>query len=141
MFHSMSLYPADPFALLRRVSEALDRVAFGGPAAAFPPMNIWQNDEAAAIVAELPGVDPAQIEISVKDDVLTIAGERRAPELPEGATWLRRERVFGRFTRSIRLPFRADPDKVEARFDDGVLRIAVRRPEADRPRRIEIKAG
>jgi len=141
MFQTMSLYPADPFALLRRVSEALDRVAFGSPAPAFPALNIWQNDEGAAIVAELPGVDPAQIEISVKDDVLTIAGERRAPELPEGATWLRRERAFGRFTRSIRLPFRADPDQVDARFEDGVLRIAVRRPEADRPRRIEIKAG
>ena len=141
MSYTMTLYPADPFALLRRVSDALDRLSFPTPAAVFPAVNVWQTDEAAAIVAEIPGVGPQDIEITVKDDVLTIAGERRAPELPEGATWHRRERAFGRFTRAIRLPFRADPEQVEARFGDGVLRIAVRRPEADRPRRIAIKAG
>ncbi|EFH10543.1 Hsp20/alpha crystallin family protein [Pseudoroseomonas cervicalis] len=137
----MTVYPADPFALLRRVSDALDRVAFAGPAPAFPAVNVWQNDEAAAIVAELPGVGPQDIEITVKEDVLTISGERRAPELPEHAEWLRRERAYGRFSRAIRLPFRVDPDQVDARFTDGVLRIAVRRPEADRPQRIAIKAG
>ena len=141
MPYPMRLYPADPFALLRRVSEALDRVSFATPAPVFPAVNVWQNDEAAAIIAELPGVGPQDIDISRQDEELTIAGERRAPDLPDGATWHRRERAFGRFTRAIRLPFRVDPDQVEARFTDGVLRIAVRRPEADRPRRIEIKAG
>ena len=141
MLAPVTLYPADPFALLRRVGEVLDRAAFGTSAPVFPAVNVWQNDEAAAIVAELAGVEPQDIEISVKDDVLTIAGERRAPELPQGASWQRSERAFGRFTRAIRLPFRVDPEQVEARFTDGVLRVAVRRPEADRPRRIEIKAG
>lgn len=137
----MAVYSADPFALLRRASDALDRMAFAGPEAVFPPVNVWQNDEAAAIMAEVPGVGPQDIEITVKENVLILAGERRAPELPEQAEWLRRERAYGRFTRVIRLPFRADPDQVDARFADGVLRIAVRRPEADRPRRIAIKAG
>ena len=141
MLNPMTLYPADPFALLRRVSEALDRASFSTAAPVFPAVNVWQNDEAAAIIAEVPGVEPQDIDISVKDDVLTIAGERRAPGLPEGASWQRRERAFGRFSRAIRLPFRVDSDLVEARFADGVRRIAVRRPEADRPRRVEIKAG
>ncbi|MFN6979313.1 MAG: Hsp20/alpha crystallin family protein [Gemmobacter sp.] len=140
MLYSPALYPADPFALMRRLTEDLDRMASGG-ARAFPALNVWQNDEAAAITAELPGVEPADIDIQVKDNVLTLSGERKGPELPEGAAWHRRERAFGRFTRAIRLPFRVDPDKVEARFADGVLRIAVGRPDEDKPRRIEIKAA
>ncbi|GIX14714.1 MAG: hypothetical protein KatS3mg118_2673 [Paracoccaceae bacterium] len=95
----------------------------------------------SAITAELPGVDPGDVEISVKDNVLTISGERRPPELPEGARWHRNERGFGKFTRAIRLPFPASDDSVEARMTNGVLRIAVARPEADKPRRIEIKAA
>jgi HSP20 family protein len=140
VLYPTSLYRADPFALMRRLSEDLDRVAFGAPRS-FPALNIWQNDEAAAITAELPGVEPGNLDIQVKDNVLTLSGERRAPELPEGATWHRRERAFGRFTRAIRLPFRVDPEKVEARFADGVLHIAVARPEEDKPRRIAIKAA
>ncbi|MFN3689085.1 Hsp20/alpha crystallin family protein [Salinarimonas sp.] len=139
MLYRTALYPADPFALMRRLSQDLDR-AFGAPRT-FPAVNVWQSDEAAAITAELPGLEPADIDIQVKDNVLTLSGERKLPDLPEGATWHRRERAFGRFTRAIRLPFRVDPEKVEARFADGVLRIAVGRPDEDKPRRIEIRAA
>ncbi|WP_240482110.1 Hsp20/alpha crystallin family protein [Ruegeria marisrubri] len=86
-------------------------------------------------------MDPADIEISVKDNVLTISGERKMPEVPEGARWHRNEREYGKFTRAIRLPFQASDDKVEARMANGVLRIAVGRPEEDLPKRIEIKAA
>lgn len=140
MLYRTALYPADPFALMRRLSEDLDSLAFGATRS-FPALNVWQNDEAAAITAELPGVEPGDIDIQVKDNVLTLSGERKAPDLPEGAIWHRRERAFGRFTRAIRLPFRVDPEKVEARFADGVLRIAVGRPDEDKPRRIAIKAA
>ncbi|MCX7677145.1 MAG: Hsp20/alpha crystallin family protein [Alteraurantiacibacter sp.] len=140
MVYRTALYPADPFALMRRLSDSLDRIALGR-VRAFPAINIWQNAEAAAITAELPGVEPGDIDIEVKDNILTLSGERKPPAHPEGATWHRRERAFGRFTRAIRLPFRVDPEKVEARFADGVLRIAVARPEEDKPRRIAIKAA
>ncbi len=140
MLYRSTLFPADPFALMRRISDDLDRLVFG-VAPAFPAMNVWANEEAAAITAELPGVEASDIDIQVKDDVLTLTGERKAPEVPQDAVWHRRERAFGRFTRSIRLPFRIDPGKVEARLSDGILRIAVGRPEEDRPRKIEIKAG
>lgn len=140
MLYRTALYPADPFALMRRLSEDLGG-AVNGAARSFPALNIWQSDEAAAITAELPGVEPGDIDIQVKDTLLTLSGERKAPDLPEGATWHRRERAFGRFTRAVRLPFRVDPEKVEARFADGVLRIAVGRPEDDKPRRIAIKAA
>lgn len=133
----------DPYALMRRLQQDLGRsfqpmqpVAGRG----FPAVNIWQGPDSTAVTAELPGVDPADIDIQVKEDLLTIAGERKAPG-EDGQTWHRRERAFGRFSRVVRLPYRVDPAKVEARLENGVLQIELHRPDEDRPRRIEIKAA
>ena len=76
-----------------------------------------------------------------KDNVLTISGERTAPQVSEGARWHRRERGYGKFSRAIRLPFAASDDKVEARMTNGVLRIVISRPEEEKPKKIEIKAA
>ena len=141
------LYPtytrrSDPFALMRSMLRDFDRASPGHVTQpVFPAVNVWQGDEAVAITAELPGVDPADIDISVKENVLTLSGERKAPEIPEGARWHRNERGFGRFARSVRLPFVAAEDKVEARMTNGVLRIVIGRLEEDKPRKIEIKAA
>ncbi len=141
------LYPtyfrrSDPFALMRSMLRDVDRVAPTRAApTVFPAVNVWQGDEAAAITAELPGVAPADIDIWVKDNVLTVSGERKAPDQPEGARWHRNERGYGKFSRAIRLPFVASDDKVEARVTNGVLRVLVGRSEADKPRKIEIKAA
>lgn len=141
------LYPSyvrrsDPFALMRSMMRDFDRTfAPVTSQAVFPAINMWQGDEAVAITAELPGIEPSDIEVTVKDNVLTLSGERAAPELPDGARWHRSERAFGKFSRSIRLPFPASDDRVEARFEDGVLRIVVGRAEEEKPRKIEIKAA
>ncbi|KEO55281.1 Hsp20/alpha crystallin family protein [Thioclava pacifica] len=141
------LYPtfarrSDPFSLMRSMMRDADLFApMVSARPAFPAVNIWQNDEAVAITAELPGVDPADIDIHVKDNVLTLSGERKAPDLPEGARWHRNERGYGKFSRAVRLPFAASDDKVEARMTDGVLRIVVGRPEEDKPKKIAIKAA
>ena len=133
----------DPFALMRRLQQDLHRswepvqTAAGR---AFPAVNVWQGTDSTAVTAELPGIDPADIDIQVKEDVLTISGARKAPA-GDGWTWHRRERSHGRFSRVVRLPYRVDPDKVEARFENGVLQIELHRPEQDKPRRIEIKAA
>ncbi len=140
------LYPAyarssDPFALMRSVLRDFDRFTSAGAVQpVFPAVNVWQGDEALAITAELPGIDPSDIDISIKENVLTISGERKAPEVPEGARWHRNERGYGRFARAVRLPFAASEDKVEARMTNGVLRIVVGRPDEDKPKKIEIKA-
>ena len=73
--------------------------------------------------------------------MLTLSGERKAPEVPEAARWHRNERGYGKFTRSVCLPFRASDDNVEARLTHGVLRIVVGRPEEGKPRKIEINAA
>ena len=134
----------DPFALMRRLQQDLQRSSqLVQPASGrgFPAVNIWQGAESTAVTAELPGVEPGDIDIQVKEDLLTISGERKAPQLDGGAAWHRRERGFGRFSRAIRLPWRVDADKVEARFEHGVLQIELHRPEEDKPRRIDIKAA
>ncbi len=134
----------DPFADLRRLTSDMDRLFWNvdrrSGSAVFPPVNLWAGDDGVAVTAEIPGVDPEGIDVSVEGDVLRISGERKAPEA-EGASWHRRERAFGAFARTVQLPFRVDPDAVEARFRNGLLEVLLRRPAEDRPRKIDIKAS
>lgn len=142
MLYPTYLRRSDPFALMRSMMRDLDRGFWpSSRAAAFPAVNVWQGPEAVAVTAELPGIEPGDIEISVKDNVLTLSGERKAPEVPDGARWHRNERGYGKFSRAIRLPFTASDDKVEAKMTNGVLRIAISRSEAKKPKKIEIKAA
>lgn len=142
------LYPAstflrnDPFRLMRRLNEELDRgFSTARPARGYPAVNIWTGSDATAVTAELPGVDADDIDISVKDTILTVTGKRARPQTDEKAVWHMRERAFGEFSRAIRLSFQADPNNVEARLENGVLQIVVHRREEDKPRRIEVKTA
>jgi HSP20 family protein len=142
MLNPTQIRRTDPFARMRSMMRDFDRGFL--PAAAqpaFPAVNLWHGEEGMAITAELPGVEPSDIDITVKENVLTLSGECKLPEAPEGARWHRRERRYGKFSRAIRLPFHASDDSVEARLENGVLRIFVGRPEEDKPRKIEIKAA
>jgi HSP20 family protein len=104
-------------------------------------MNVWTDADSAVVTAELSGVSLDDIEISVEDDTLTLRGNRQPAELGEGVTYHRRERRYGSFLRSFRLPFRVDAEKVDAIFRNGVLSISLPRAEEDKPRRIAIRAG
>jgi HSP20 family protein len=131
----------DPFAVMRRLQGEVDR-AFGAPpraAGGFPQVNVWQGPDSAALTAELPGVAPTDLDITVKENLVTISGERKPPETDAQTVWHRRERNYGSFSRAVQLPFRVDPDRVEARLTDGVLQVELHRPEADKPRRITIR--
>ena len=142
MFFPTYTRRSDPFALMRSMMRDVDSDTSAGTAqGVFPAVNVWQGDEAVAVTAELAGVEPADIDISVKDNVLTLSGQRNAPEVPEDARWHRNERGYGKFSRAIRLPYAASEDKVEARMTNGVLRVVVGRPEEDKPKKIEIKAA
>jgi len=142
MLYPTYLRRSDPIALMRSMMRDLERGFWPSPSrAVFPAVNVWQGAEAVAVTTEVPGIEPGDIEIAVKDNVLTLSGERKAPEVPDGARWHRNERGFGRFSRTIRLPFAASDDKVEARMTNGVLRIVISRPEEEKPKKIEIKAA
>jgi HSP20 family protein len=104
---------------------------------AYPPVNLWLGDNSVVITAELPGLDTKDVDLTVRENTLTIRGERTASEA-SNADWHRQERVTGEFTRTIELPFRVDPDRVDARFANGVLEVELQRPEEDKPRKIKI---
>ena len=130
----------DPFRELRRLQGEMDRLtgALAPAAVGFPAVNVYAGrDGGVAVVAELPGVEPGDLEVQAHGDTLTIAGTRR-PAAERAEAYHRRERRAGAFARTIQLPFRVDPDRVEARLEDGVLRLSLQRPEEDRPRRITI---
>ena len=132
----------DPFAELRRMQSEMNRL-FGGFTAAtardFPPINIWLGQNSVVVTAELPGVTAADVNLSLQEDVLTLHGQREPKTQQENVNWQRRERAYGTFSRAVQLPFRVDPDKVQARFDNGILEIELERLEADRPKKIAIR--
>ncbi|MCO6432629.1 MAG: Hsp20/alpha crystallin family protein [Deltaproteobacteria bacterium] len=104
----------------------------------YPALNVYANAEAAWVTAELPGIDAKGTEISVLGKALTIKGEHKSEPLAEGEKFVRRERPEGKFARTIELPFAVDPEKVEATYKDGVLRINLPRAERDKPKKITI---
>jgi HSP20 family protein len=131
---------ADPFRELRRLQEEMDRLAgaFTPAAASFPAVNLYAGRDGIAILAELPGVAKDGLEIHAHRDTLTLRGTRR-PAAEDEAAFHRRERRSGAFTRTIQLPFQVDPERIEARLENGVLQLSLQRPEEDKPRRIEVK--
>lgn len=134
---------ADPFRELRRLQDEMDRLvgafapAAGAPAAGFPAVNVYAGRDGIAILAELPGVEKDDLEIQAHRDTLTLSGTRR-PATERQGTYHRRERRSGAFTRTIQLPYRIDPARIEAQLENGVLRLSLPRPEEDKPRRIAI---
>jgi HSP20 family protein len=109
-------------------------------APAYPAMNVWTNEEGLQITAEVPGVSPKDIDISVVGDTLTLSGVREPDELKEGARYHRQERGYGNYSRSLQLPFSVNVDKVEATFKNGILSIVLPRAEEDKPKKITIKS-
>ena len=136
---------ADPFAEMRRMQGAMNRL-FDGISApdrptAYPPVNFWAGQDSVVMTAELPGLSESDIELTVKDTMLSIRGSYPEPKEGDDMRWHRRERPSGSFSRSIELPFRIDPERIEARFQNGVLTIEMQRPEEDKPKRIKINAS
>jgi HSP20 family protein len=134
----------DPFIELRRMQSEMNRLSsgFGATTARdFPPINIWLGDNSVVVSAELPGVAREDVTISLQEDVLMLEGKREPKLQQDNVNWQRRERAYGTFSRAVQLPFRVDPEKVQARFDNGILEIELERLEADRPKKIEIRAA
>jgi HSP20 family protein len=110
-------------------------------APSFPAVNVWAAEDRALITAEIPGVDKDDFDINVTGDTLTLSGVRKAEELPENARYHRRERKSGEFSRNIQLPYTIDVDKVKATFKNGVLKVELPRVEAEKPKKITVRAS
>ena len=105
------------------------------------PINVWEDEHALYAEADMPGLDPAKLDVSVTEgNQLTIQGERSPVEI-KGATWVRQECPTGAFIRVIGLPSLVDPDKVEASYEQGVLKLTLPKSEAAKPRKITVKAA
>lgn len=113
---------------------------FSSPASQdFPSVNVWANEEKAVVTTELPGTEPDAIEISVAGKTLTIRGSREPEKVEENVSYHRRERWYGKFTKTLEMPFPVNSAKVSAKFNKGVLSITLPRLEADKPKKISVK--
>ena len=117
--------------------------AFTGPGIISPRVDIAESRNGLELTAELPGIEPKDVSVEIEDGVLTLRAERKVERKEEDKEkrWHLVERQSGTYLRRFALPFDADPDKVEARFDKGVLHVAIPRPAEPKPaaKRIEIK--
>jgi len=103
-----------------------------------PSMDLVEADDHFLLKADLPGLAEEDVAIEVRDNALTISGERKAEHERRERGWYRVERSFGRFSRSLSLPEGIDPDAITASFDRGVLSVTIPKPEQRKPRRIQI---
>ncbi len=136
VFEEMSRMQREMDRLMSAFSPSRNRVV-----SVFPAVNAWTNDEEEIVTAEIPGVEPSDIDLSLVNDVLTISGERKPVDAPEGMRYHRRERLCGEFSRSIQLAFPVDSNKVTATFENGLLKVVLPRAEADKPRKISVKSS
>jgi HSP20 family protein len=106
-----------------------------------PPMDLVETDDHLVLKADLPGVDSDDVNIEVKDGVLTVSGERKTEHEERADGFYRVERAFGGFSRSMSLPQQVDAEQISASFDKGVLEVRIPKPEERKPHRVEIGSG
>jgi HSP20 family protein len=134
LFQEMNRFQEDFRNLFNRPGYAAPRWAGTGPT-----INLWADENALFAEIDLPGIDPAKLDISVVEgNRLTVKGERPAVEFPN-AVWHRQERGYGEFTQEFTLPTLVDAEKVEARYENGVLKLTLPKAEAAKPRKITVR--
>ena len=145
-----SLFSRDLFAEMDRLQREMQQAFDLSPSirgltrGGFPALNMGGTPQSVEIYAFAPGLDPASIDIQSDRGVLSISGERRAPEAPDSgqqgrATVHLNERFAGSFRRVVSLPEDVDRDGITADYRDGVLHISVKRREAAQPRRVTVQ--
>jgi HSP20 family protein len=129
---------------MNRVFDAFfdGRPGNGGTARRWvPAMDLVEDKDNLVLRADLPGLTEDDVNIEVKDGMLTISGERKTKEKKEEEGYYRVERAFGTFSRSLTLPDGIDPEQVNAEFDNGVLEVRIPKPEERKPHRVAIGKG
>jgi HSP20 family protein len=103
-----------------------------------PKVDIYEEEDQIVVTAELPGVDKKDIEVDVRDGVLTLKGERSADNEVKEKNYYRKERSFGKFERSFKLQRDVDPGKITADYKDGILKVSIPRPDEVKPKQITV---
>ena len=144
----------DPFNDMISLREAMDQllenalIGFGPTAGgqrsstsfAFP-VDVSENDDSYVVKASLPGIKPEDLDVTVRDNTLTITGEMRAEQENKDERYHLRERRWGSFTRSIALPAGVDANNVQAEYENGILTLTLPKSQEARPKRISVKGG
>jgi len=123
---------SDIMELQRRVARVFDearaqRDRLAGRDRVVPPVDLVLTGDGYVATFDLPGVEPAAVKVTVEEGVLSVRGEKVAPETPEGAREARRERQFGEFSRTVPLPSDADATQTSAKLENGVLTVRIGR--------------
>ena len=131
----------DPFNEMVSLREQMERlIGRGGREEGWlPAIDVYDGRDELIVKAEVPGIEPDEIDLSVSENVLSLRGERRFEERNEDEGTYRVERRFGRFERSIALPPHCDADNIEATYENGVLEIRVPKVPAQEPRRLTVQ--
>ncbi len=108
-------------------------------AGVFPPLNISQDDDNFYLRAEVPGIKPAELSISALRNRVSISGRREIPREHERVSYHRKERPEGAFNRAVTLPVEVDPERVDARYADGILTLTLPKAEQAKPRQIAVR--
>jgi HSP20 family protein len=148
----MSMMRWDPFRDLTSIQDEMnqmfDRVfgrrssgagREGGAVNWAPAVDIAERKDAYVVTAEVPGVKPEELEVTLEDGMLTIQGERRMEEETSDRQYHRVERRYGAFRRSITLPSQVQADAIEASYSDGVLQVVVPKAESAKPKKIDVR--
>jgi len=138
-----------PFFDVGKTLEEMDRM-FGQvgqplglrsvPRGTFPAINIYEQDEKVVLMAEIPGVKPEELDLTVLGDSVTLKGQRVQGDLPNGERFYRRERPMGTFVRTVTLPDEIDPDSVQAHYRNGVLTVHMDKAEKAKAKKVTIKS-
>jgi HSP20 family protein len=135
------------FEEFRRMEQQIDQLfGYGAqpsairsvPRGTFPPVNLGATTDAVEVYLFAPGLDPGKLDLKLEQNLLTIGGERNS-QAKEGAIYYRQERFSGPFQRVIELPDDVDPDRVQARYRDGILHITAQRRESAKPHQITVQ--
>jgi HSP20 family protein len=103
-----------------------------------PRIDVAETDNAIEVTAELPGIDEKDVEVVLRDDILTIKGEKKSEKEEKKKDYHLIERSFGSFARSVRLPFEADSEAVKASFAKGILRVSIAKPAEVKDKTVKI---
>ena len=103
-----------------------------------PAVDIYETENGLVLKAELPGVKKGDVSVEIKDNVLTLKGERTEDKEVNEENYYRRERCFGSFQRSFNLEQSVQPEKIKAKFKDGILEVEIPRPEEEKPKKVTV---
>jgi HSP20 family protein len=135
----------DPFRELQRevgrILESFDPFQAARQVQVYPPMNLYDAGDRYVLSAQLPGITPGEIELTITGETLTIRGERKRTEGIKEDSYRRQERPMGRWSRTVTLPNRVDGGQVSASFAHGILTVSLPKAEDARPRHITVTAG